>query len=42
MEHIHKVIEEALKFDRVVLHCSAGLGRSGVIAAILSVVQQIK
>jgi protein tyrosine phosphatase len=34
-EHLRRVIEEATKFERIVIHCSAGLGRSGVLTAAL-------
>ncbi|CAM6006379.1 unnamed protein product [Sphagnum balticum] len=35
MGHIGRVLEELLGYDRIVIHCSAGLGRSGVVSAIL-------
>jgi protein tyrosine phosphatase len=31
-----------LKYQRIVIHCSAGLGRSGVIAALLSLLLDLK
>ena len=33
---IYQLIQEVLKYDKILLHCSAGWGRSGVIAAIIS------
>lgn len=32
---MHEIIDEIKNYKRILIHCSAGLGRSGVIAAIL-------
>ena len=32
----------ASKHDNILIHCSAGLGRSGVIAVILNMVEKLK
>jgi protein-tyrosine phosphatase len=39
---VKELLEELGKYERVAIHCSAGLGRSGVIACLLSIMQQIK
>lgn len=35
-EEVGLLLDELMKFKRIAIHCSAGLGRSGVIAALLS------
>lgn len=42
MIHLEKVLNEALKYERIVIHCSAGLGRSGVISVLLSLLHQLR
>jgi protein tyrosine phosphatase len=36
------LLQELEKYERVGIHCSAGLGRSGVIACLLSLAQQVR
>lgn len=31
-----------MKYDTIVIHCSAGLGRSGVVAALLAIMVQLE
>ena len=35
-EEVALLLDELMKYKRIAIHCSAGLGRSGVIAALLS------
>lgn len=42
MAHVHAIVRTALKYERIVVHCSAGLGRSGVIAAIIEITRQLQ
>lgn len=37
MEELHRMLVELLKYDTIVIHCSAGLGRSGVVAVLLAI-----
>ena len=39
LSHISELIKVIEKYNRIVIHCSAGLGRSGVIAALLLIVR---
>lgn len=39
---VEALLEELEKHERVGIHCSAGLGRSGVIACLLSLLQQAR
>lgn len=34
-EHVLELLLEVSKYENVVIHCSAGLGRSGVIACLI-------
>ncbi len=42
LSHISELIKAIEKFNRIVVHCSAGLGRSGVIAALLLIAKSKK
>ncbi len=42
LSHISELIKAIEKFNRIVVHCSAGLGRSGVIAALLLIARSKK
>lgn len=35
-QEVGMLLDELMKFKRIAIHCSAGLGRSGVIAALFS------
>jgi protein tyrosine phosphatase len=40
--HVRQLLEELGKYERVAIHCSAGLGRSGVIGCLLWVMQLVQ
>ena len=42
LEHIYMLFNHILNFKRIAVHCSAGLGRSGVIAALLNILFQLQ
>lgn len=42
MEELRRMLGELMKYDTIVIHCSAGLGRSGVVAVLLAIMVQLE
>jgi tyrosine-protein phosphatase non-receptor type 13 protein len=42
MEELRRMLGELMKYDQIVIHCSAGLGRSGVVAVLLAIMVQME